>query len=156
MSMIDIRPAELPRELVEVQRLFREYADGLDVDLSYQDFEAELATLPGKYEAPTGRLLLAWNDTQPVGCVALRALDGASCEIKRLYVRPQSRGQELGRRLVERICQEAREAAYSRIYLDTLASMKAAIKLYVALGFKPVGPYVFNPIPGAVFLAREL
>lgn len=154
--MFDIRPAELPRDLVEVQRLFREYADGLDVDLSYQDFEAELATLPGKYEAPTGRLLLAWNDTQPVGCVALRALDGGSCEMKRLYVCPQSRGKELGRRLVERICQEASEAGYSRIYLDTLASMKAAIKLYYALGFKPVGPYVFNPIPGAVFLGREL
>ena len=154
--MIDIRPAELPRDLVQVRRLFREYADGLDVDLDYQDFEAELATLPGKYEAPSGRLLLAWSGTEPVGCVALRPLESGSCEIKRLYVRPQSRGKELGRRLVERICQEAREAGYSRIYLDTLASMKAAIKLYDALGFKPVGPHVFNPIPGAVFLRREL
>ena len=154
--MIDIRPAELPQDLVHLQRLFREYADGLDVDLGYQGFEAELATLPGKYEVPSGRLLLAWSDTEPVGCVALRPLESGSCEIKRLYVCPQSRGQELGRRLVERICQEAREGGYSRIYLDTLASMKAAIKLYDALGFKPVGPYVFNPIPGAVFLGREL
>lgn len=154
--MADIRPAKLPRDLVQVRNLFREYADGLDVDLKYQGFESELAMLPGKYEAPSGRLLLAWNDAEAVGCVALRPIEGGSCEIKRLYVRPQSRGQNVGRHLMERICHEAREAGYSHIYLDSLASMKAAIKLYNALGFKPVAPYVFNPNAGAVFLGREL
>jgi GNAT superfamily N-acetyltransferase len=136
--------------------LFREYADNLGIDLGFQDFEAELATLPGKYAPPAGRLLLAWSEKAALGCVALRPVEAGACEIKRLYVRPQMRGHQLGRRLAERICQEAREAGYARIYLDTLPTMIAAIKLYKALGFKPAEPYVFNPIPDAMFLALEL
>jgi ribosomal protein S18 acetylase RimI-like enzyme len=128
----------------------------LGIDLGFQDFEAELVALPGKYEPPTGRLLLAWNGTEAVGCVALRPLDGDACEMKRLYVRPRVRGEQLGRRLAERICQEARSAGYSRICLDTLPTMTAAINLYTALGFKPVEPYVYNPVPGSLLLALEL
>lgn len=154
--MTEIRPAELPQDLPAVRGLFREYAEGLGIDLSFQDFEAELSALPGKYEAPAGRLLLAWNGSEAVGCVALRPLEGGACEMKRLYVRPQMRGERLGHQLAERICQEAREAGYSRICLDTLPTMAAAIKLYTALGFKPTKPYVFNPVPGAMFLALEL
>jgi ribosomal protein S18 acetylase RimI-like enzyme len=155
-TMTDIRPAQLPGDLNHVRSLFGEYADNLGVDLCFQDFEAELAALPGKYEPPEGRLLLAWSGTEPVGCVALRPLDRVTCEMKRLYVRPQARGEQLGRRLAERICQEARSAGYARICLDTLPTMAAAIKLYASLGFKPIEPYVFNPIPGAIFLALEL
>jgi GNAT superfamily N-acetyltransferase len=154
--MTDIRPAELPRDLDDVRRLFREYAASLSVDLSFQDFETELAALPGKYQPPKGRLLLAWSGIGAVGCVALRPLKGAVCEMKRLYVRPQARGQQLGWRLAERICQEARAAGYSRICLDTLPTMAEALKLYAAMEFKPIEPYVFNPVPGAIFLAMEL
>jgi ribosomal protein S18 acetylase RimI-like enzyme len=156
-----VLPAELPRDLNEVRSLFREYAESLSVDLCFQDFESELATLPGKYKPPQGRLLLARagteaTGTEAVGCVALRPLEGLACEMKRLYVRPHARGGQLGRQLAERICQEARSAGYSRICLDTLPTMVAALKLYTSLGFKPIDPYVFNPVPGAIFLALEL
>ena len=154
--MTDIRPAENPRDLDVVRSLFREYAASLNVDLCFQNFEAELAGLPGKYEPPQGRLLLAWSGAEPVGCIALRPLDGSACEMKRLYVRPQARGEQLGRRLAERICAEARAAGYQRICLDTIPAMTAAIKLYQSLGFKPIEPYIFNPVPGAIYLALEL
>ena len=154
--MIDIRPAQLPRELAEVRSLFREYVTGLGIDLEFQDFEAEIAGLPGKYTPPRGRLLLAWSATEAMGCVALRPLDETSCEMKRLYVRPQARGEQLGRRLAQRICDEAREAGYARICLDTLPTMASAQKLYRSLGFKPIEPYVFNPIAETKFLALDL
>jgi GNAT superfamily N-acetyltransferase len=154
--VIDIRPAEAPRDLPAVRELFREYADGLGVDLCFQGFADELATLPGKYAPPQGRLLLAWRDDAPVGCVALRPVDDARCEMKRLYVRPAARGEQLGRRLAERICREAREAGYRRICLDTLPAMTAALQVYSTLGFRPTAPYVFNPVEGAIFLARDL
>jgi ribosomal protein S18 acetylase RimI-like enzyme len=154
--MTDICPAEFPRDLAAVRSLFREYADGLGIDLDFQGFEAEMAGLPGKYAGAAGRLLLAWSGAAAVGCVALRPLAGDSCEMKRLYVRPQVRGEQLGRRLAERICKEALEAGYSRICLDTLPTMGAAQKLYQSLGFKPTEPYVFNPIPGTRYLALDL
>lgn len=156
MTTIELRTAELPRDLPEVRRLFREYADGLGIDLAFQDFEAELASLPGKYAPPAGRIVLAWRGAEAVGCVALRPLDDSTCEMKRLYLRPEARGVQLGRRLAERICAEARAAGYARICLDTIPSMAAAVALYTSLGFKPTAPYVFNPVPDALFLAREL
>jgi ribosomal protein S18 acetylase RimI-like enzyme len=156
--MTEIRPAELPRDLEVVRGLFREYADGLGVDLAFQGFDGELADLPGKYQPPAGRLLLAWTGDRAAGCIALRPLPGVrdACEMKRLYVRPDARGERLGRRLVERICREAREAGYARICLDTLPSMAAAQSLYESLGFVPIEPYVFNPVPGTKFLALDL
>ena len=154
--MIDIRPADLPRDLAVTRMLFREYQQGLGIDLCFQDFETELATLPGKYAPPGGRLLLAWDGLEAVGCVALRPIADDACEMKRLYVRPTVRGQQLGRRLAERVCDEARAAGYRRICLDTLPTMTAAVALYTALGFAPIAPYVFNPIEGAIFLGREL
>jgi ribosomal protein S18 acetylase RimI-like enzyme len=152
----DIRPAELPRDLDEVRSLFREYADSLGVDLGFQHFADEVADLPGKYRPPAGRLLLAWRGAEAVGCVALRPLDATTCEMKRLYVRPIARGGQLGRRLAERICHEAREAGYSKICLDTLPTMASAQALYRSLGFVAIEPYVFNPIPGTQFLALDL
>jgi ribosomal protein S18 acetylase RimI-like enzyme len=153
---IEIRSAALPGELPVVRSLFLEYAEGLGIDLGFQDFEAELVGLPGKYEAPAGRLLLAWKGAEAAGCVALRPIGDGRCEMKRLYVRPRFRGEQLGRRLAQRICQEAREAGYRRICLDTLPTMGPAVGLYTALGFVPTEPYVFNPLPGAMFLARRL
>jgi ribosomal protein S18 acetylase RimI-like enzyme len=154
--MIDIRPAAFPLDLAVVRLLFREYSQTLGIDLEFQGFEAEVAHLPGKYETPAGRLLLAWSGDDAVGCIGLRPLGGDTCEMKRLYVRPEARGHNLGRRLAERICDEARAAGYSRICLDTLPTMAAAQGLYESLGFKPIEPYVFNPIPGTKFLALEL
>ena len=153
---MDIRHAGFPRDVAEVRGLFREYADALGVDLCFQDFESELATLPGRYAAPSGRLLLAWQDLETVGCVALRAVNGTSCEMKRLYVRPHVRGSKVGRRLAERICDEARAAGYTRICLDTLPSMTAAQALYESLGFKSIEPDVFNPVAGTRYLALDL
>jgi GNAT superfamily N-acetyltransferase len=154
--MSEIRPADPNKDLPVVRRLFREYAAGLGIDLCFQGFEAELATLPGRYAPPRGRLLLAWSDGEPVGCAALRPLEGDACEMKRLYVQPAARGCQLGRRLAQGICEEARKAGYRRIFLDTLPTMSAAMRLYSELGFKAVEPYVFNPIEGAIFLGRDL
>lgn len=153
--MIDIRSAA-PQELDDVRRLFLEYAEGVGVDLCFQNFEAELASLPGKYAPPDGRLLLAWEGARAVGCVALRPVALDTCEMKRLYVGPSARACGLGRRLAERICEEARAAGYRRICLDTLPSMSAAIQLYASLDFQPIEPYAFNPVPGAMFLGKEL
>lgn len=153
--MDEIRPA-LPGDLAVVRALFLEYSQGLGIDLCFQGFEQEMATLPGKYAAPAGRIMLAWDGEAAVGCVALRAVDTQTCEMKRLYVRPGARSLKMGRRLVERICAEAKEAGYRRICLDTLPSMEAAIALYESLGFSAIPPYVFNPVEGALFLCREI
>jgi GNAT superfamily N-acetyltransferase len=153
---VTIEPARFPSELPLVRTLFREYAESLGIDLSFQDFESELASLPGKYAPPRGRLLMARREAQALGCVALRPLSVETCEMKRLYVRPAARGEQLGRRLAERLCEEARAAGYRRICLDTLPGMAAAIRLYTSMGFEPIEPYVFNPIPGALFLGRDL
>ena len=142
---------------IDVAReLFGEYAASLGVDLEFQGFSEELATLPGRYAPPWGRLLLAWEGAEPAGCVALRPIEPGICEMKRLYVRPASRGAGLGRQLAERIIQEAREAGYGRMRLDTLAAMAGARALYHALGFRPIPPYRANPIDGAVFLQLTL
>jgi ribosomal protein S18 acetylase RimI-like enzyme len=155
--VLSIRPARIPDDIEVVRELFREYADGLGVDLCFQGFAEELATLPGKYALPAGRLLLAWQDDAPVGCVALRPLrDDGACEMKRLYVRPQARGTKLGRQLAERICSEARDAGYAHIRLDTLPSMEAAMRLYFSLGFRPIDAYTYNPVAGVKYLELAL
>ncbi len=153
---LSISPARWPEHLPVVQRLFRDYAAGLGVDLGFQDFEAELAGLPGRYAPPAGRVLLAWRGTQALACVAMRPVDAVTVEMKRLYVQPEARGEQLGSRLVQQLFEDARSAGYARMCLDTLPSMGAALRLYEAMGFKPVAPYVFNPIPGAMFLGVGL
>lgn len=154
--MIEIRPAAFPHDLPTVRTLFEEYAAGLGVDLDFQHFDAELASLPGKYLSPGGQLLLAFKDGEPVGCVAMRSIDAHACEMKRLYVRPTARGLDLGRLLVTRLCELAAEAGYRCIRLDTLPDMHAAQRLYRSLGFAPIEPYVFNPVPGTQYMERPL
>lgn len=155
-TAIDIRPAVFPQDLDRVTDLFREYAHSLGTHLCFQDFERELATLPGEYAVPSGRLLLAWHGADVAGCVALRQVEEGRAEIKRLYVRPGMRGRQLGYQLVVRICAEARVAGYAHICLDTLPSMEAAVRLYTSLGFGPTAPYPFNPTPGTLFLSMAL
>jgi ribosomal protein S18 acetylase RimI-like enzyme len=153
---ISIEAAHSARDLDAVRTLFREYAAGLDFDLCFQGFTDELATLPGKYAAPAGGLFLARRAEETLGCVAFRPLADGDCEMKRLYVRPAARGEKLGRRLATLACDAAREAGYRRICLDTIDTMREAITLYESLGFRETAPYVFNPIAGARYLAREL
>ncbi len=132
--------------------LFVEYADSLGFDLAFQDFEEEIANLPGDYASPAGCLLLAKYKDQPAGCVALRKLSDGICEMKRLYVRPQFRGLGIGRKLAEAIISEARRIGYNCMRLDTIPSMEAARALYVSLGFREIDPYRYNPIEDAVFM----
>jgi ribosomal protein S18 acetylase RimI-like enzyme len=155
-DVLRIRPAAIPDELPTVRELFREYADGLGVDLCFQGFEAELAGLPGAYAPPSGLLLLAACGSEVYGCVALRRLSESDAEMKRLYVRPAARGSGLGWALVSALIVEAQAIGYRRILLDTLPAMTAAIRLYESLGFRPVEPYCHNPVPGARYMALEL
>ncbi|MBX9935530.1 MAG: GNAT family N-acetyltransferase [Burkholderiaceae bacterium] len=154
--MIDIKPAYFPEDLERVVAIFREYVASPSVSLDFQDYEPEFTTLPGKYAAPEGRLLLAWKDGAVVGCAALRKVDRNICEMKRVYIRPVARGEGLGRRLVESLLAEAREAGYSRICLDVLPEFVAAQGLYESLGFRPAPPITFNPVPGTKFLGLDL
>jgi putative acetyltransferase len=151
-----ISQATEPESLALVRRLFQEYAESLDTDLGFQDFSAELAGLPGGYAPPKGRLLLALDGALPAGCVALRPLEGETCEMKRLYVRPEYRGTGLGQLLVERIIAEAKLAGYRQMRLDTLPGMTAARELYSRLGFRQIAPYRHNPIAGTAFLELTL
>lgn len=130
-----------------MRQFFREYADSLEVDLAFQDFESELADPLGFYEV----VLLAEG-----GCVALRRIDERTCEMKRLYVRPAARGSGLGRRLAEAVIATARARGYERMLLDTLPTMTAAKRLYESLGFRETTPYRHNPIAGSSFLELTL
>jgi putative acetyltransferase len=147
-------------QLEAVRDIFREYAHGLGVDLCFQQFDEELATLPGDYGPPRGALFLARMDGAIAGCCALRPLDTAdypnAAEMKRLYVRPAFRGTGLGRQLTEAALDAARERGYACVLLDTLSDMEAARALYEDLGFEEIPPYYHNPIPGAHYLKADL
>ena len=169
------RAAEMPL----VRTLFREYAGWLNVDLRFQKFEQELASLPGVYSPPEGEILLARigsagagfppaspgqpgtarepaSSNEVAGCVALRRLTDTACEMKRLWVRPAHRGRGLGRQLVQAVMEHGRNAGYEQMVLDTLRSMVPAYRLYRACGFAEIAPYYDNPLPDAVYLGRRL
>ncbi len=148
--------AETAADLDLIRRLFREYEKSIGIDLCFQNFESELASLPGDYAPPAGCLLLARVGNRPVGCVALRRIDREICEMKRLYIIPDYRGLGYGRLIVERVIGEAVSRGYAKMRLDTLPSMTEAIALYETLGFARIETYRFNPIPGAVYMEKNL
>ena len=144
-------------EIEQARELFRDYEAWLGLDLCFQNFERELAELPGAYAPPTGHLLLAFENDQLAGCVALRKCADGVCEMKRLFLRPQFHGKGRGRELAGAIIDEARRAGYERMRLDTLsAQMGTAIALYRSLGFKEIEPYYDNPVTGAIFMELRL
>lgn len=155
-SLVRIVRAETPSAIGSARMLFQEYSSSLGFDLDFQNFDGELAALPGDYAPPSGCLLLAYVNQEPAGCVALRRFDHGVCEMKRLYVRPAFRGLHIGQRLAEAVIAEARMMGYATMRLDTLASMSAARSLYRSLGFKEIAPYRFNPIDDAVYMECDL
>lgn len=154
--MFEIEQASDAESLDEARALFEEYQAELGLDLEFQSFSSEVAGLPGSYAPPRGRLLLARREDAVAGCVALRPLDGDTCEMKRLYIRPAFRGSGLGRVLAERVIAEARTIGYGRMYLDTLPTMAGAQRLYEALGFRDVEAYRYNPVTGTRYMALDL
>lgn len=153
---MDIIIAQTDEQLAEARRLFREYAEDLGVDLCFQGFAEELAHLPEKYGPPHGALLLAVEDEQTIGCVALRKLQDRVCEMKRLYVKPRFRGKGIGRALAAAIIEKAIALGYSTMRLDTLENLKEAVNLYASLGFKESRPYYDNPLPNVVYWELDL
>ena len=153
-----IRAAASAEDIMEIRQLLRAYEAWLRTDLCFQNFESELAGLPGSYAPPSGRLLIAMSATGPrsAGCVALRPFDKSVCEMKRLFVRADFRGTGLGRRLALAILDEARAIGYRKMRLDTLPQQREAHQLYASLGFREIEPYRPNPIAGSLFLELDL
>ena len=157
LSECELLEARTPENIADVRRLFRAYADWLEVDLCFQGFERELAELPGCYAPPAGRLLIARVGGEVVGGVGLRPLEASVCEMKRLWVEPGFAGYGVGRALAEAIVAAARQIGYRRMRLDTIpARMPAAQHLYAALGFREIPAYYDNPLAGVVMLELEL
>jgi len=150
---MELIQAQTNEQIQTARELFKEYESWLGISLCFQNFDNEVANLPGDYQMPSGRLLLAIKDKETAGCVALRKLTDDTCEMKRLYLRPQFRGQGLGRVMVERIISEGRVIGYERMRLDTLSGhMDKAIALYRSFGFREIAPYYTNPVEGATFM----
>ncbi len=154
--MTTVIQVETEEHIEFISELFTEYAESLGFDLCFQNFDKELAKLPGDYKPPHGRLLLALHEKKIVGCVALRKMNEGICEMKRLYVRPAFRGKGIGRRLARVIIKEARKIGYKYMRLDTIPSMKEANALYQSLGFREIEPYRYNPLEGALYMELTL
>ncbi len=155
--MIEIIEAETEEQIEQTRGLFREYEAWFGMDLCFQNFDEEVANLPGKYAAPEGRLFLAFSDEKLAGCIALRKLENGVCEMKRLFVRSEFRGQKIGVLLIEKLIAEAREIGYERMRLDTFpAKMGKAVSLYESYGFREIPPYYHNPYGETLFMELDL
>jgi ribosomal protein S18 acetylase RimI-like enzyme len=154
--MVNIVEANTKELIEQAKELIREYAQSLEFDLSFQDFDQEMENFPGQYASSRGSLFIALAANQTIGCVALRDFGQGICEMKRLYVKPLFRGQKVGKLLAEVVIKAARDMGYDYMRLDTIPSMKQANMLYNALEFKQIAPYRFNPIEGATFFELNL
>lgn len=154
--MVLISEAKTRRQTSAAEALIREYAASPGIDLGFESFEQQMAEFPGAYSRPDGRLLLAIENGDAIGVVALRRLSEGICEMKRMYVKPEFRGKGIGRMLAERLIEEARQIGYSRMRLDSRSRLKQAVSLYQSLGFKKIGPYRFNPHKDAVYMELKL
>ncbi|MBK7502885.1 MAG: GNAT family N-acetyltransferase [Polaromonas sp.] len=160
MPVIEILSPRHEADLLQTKEIFLAYAKAINIDLCFQDFDTELANLPGDYSPPRGALLLAWVDQKLAGCCAMRPIDSSdyanAAEMKRLFVRPEFRGLGLGRQLAESIIDAARMSGYDSVLLDTLDDMEIARAMYEDLGFKEIPPYYHNPLAGAHYLKVDL
>ena len=154
--MVQIREAKTSRLVSSARDLIKEYSVSLGIDLSFQDFDKEMAEFPAHYTRPDGRVFVAVEQGEAVGVVGVRMFSRRVCELKRMYVRPEFRGKGVGRMLAERAIREAREIGYDRMRLDTLSRLKEAVSLYSSLGFKEIPPYRANPNKGVVYMELEL
>jgi len=154
--VVQVREARTGGTVSSARRLIEEYSASLGIDLSFENFEQEIAEFPAHYTRPEGRVLVAVERGEAVGVVCLRRLSARVCELKRMYVKPKFRGRGIGRLLATRAIREAREIGYARVRLDTLSKLKEAVSLYGSLGFKEIGPYRVNPNKGVVFLELNL
>ena len=156
--MLEIIQAETPEQIATARAMMVEYATWLEFNLCFQGFEEEMQTLPGKYAPPAGRLLLALWAGKPAGVIALRPLEEQGvCEMKRLYVRPEFRGHDIGRRLAERVIAEAAEISYEHMRLDTIpGKMDRAIAMYHGMGFAEIAPYYSTPVGQTLFMELAL
>jgi len=151
---IKIKPAY--DEIKSIKTLFAEYTQMLGVNLDFQNYEKELEQLPGKYALPDGRLYIAYAENKAAGCIALRRIDDAICEMKRLYVRPEFRGQKIGQMLAGQIIEDAAKLKYDFMVLDSLATLKSAVTLYKKLGFYEIEPYYQNPLDNVIYMRLAL
>lgn len=155
--MIEIIQAETVEQIEAARGLFREYEAWFGMNLCFQNFDEEVANLPGKYAAPEGRLFLVFSDEKLAGCIALRKLEDGVCEMKRLFVKDGFRGQKIGVLLIEKIIKEARQIGYERMRLDTFpAKMGKAVSLYESYGFREIPPYYHNPYGETLFMELDL
>lgn len=155
--MLTLKESESAKEIEIIKELFLEYANWLDFPLCFQGFDEELAALPGKYSKPDGRLYIAYWDNKPAGCIGLRKLSDGICEMKRLYVRPEFRGKNIGKRLVERIIEDAQIEGYLFMRLDTIKEkMGNAVEIYENYGFKEIEAYYANPDPHTLYMELDL
>ncbi len=156
-SPILLKYPDYPEDLEIIRRLFKEYQEEIQADLCFQSFEEELKNLPGKYAEPKGSIILAEWENNTAGVVALRPMETPeSCEMKRLYVRPEYKGKGIGRALTERIIKEAKLHGYKKMRLDTLDRLERAVDLYKKLGFKEITAYYPNPLDGVVYMEMEI
>jgi ribosomal protein S18 acetylase RimI-like enzyme len=153
---ITFRLASTPTDFEKDKQLFLQYIQSLDFALTFQDVDRELAEIATEYNTPTGALLLALDDDKAIACAGVRRIDGATAELKRMFVDPTYRGLQLGQQILQQALNEAKQLGYTLIRLDTVPNMQAAIKLYKAAGFYEIEPYRFNPMPGAIYMEKQL
>jgi len=148
--------ADTTKHFTDVRSIFSEYQNYIGIDLCFQDFQTELDKLPGKYSSPQGCIILVYDKEICIGCVALRPITNSICEMKRLFVKPEYQGKKIGKELTRRIIKKAVEIGYSKMRLDTLATMKTAIRIYTQAGFKEIAPYYDNPMKNVKYFEYKL